>query len=101
VSALDVVVVLCVSGDVQCAAALNTAGGACQPGTIWSLGKGNNMLIVGLMQGALSHPFFDPVLTGQGIAQKEVKQAVMSWGVLLLGPGSGVPCGAGGVAFTR
>jgi hypothetical protein len=25
-----------------------------------------DMLIVGLLQGALSYPFFDPVLTGNG-----------------------------------
>jgi hypothetical protein len=33
---------------------------------MWSLEGGMDMLIVGLLQGALSYPFFDPVLTGEG-----------------------------------
>jgi hypothetical protein len=41
------------------------AGGAWAPRTMWSLEGGMDMLIVGLLQGALSYPFFDPVLTGK------------------------------------
>jgi hypothetical protein len=41
------------------------AGGAWKPRTMWSLEGGMDMLIVGLLQGALSYPFFDPVLTGE------------------------------------
>jgi hypothetical protein len=33
-----------------------------------SLKGGMDMLIVGLLQGALSYPFFDPVLTGERLA---------------------------------
>jgi hypothetical protein len=43
----------------------NAAGGAWQPRNVWSLEGGMDMLIVGLLQGALSYPFFDPVLTGE------------------------------------
>jgi hypothetical protein len=32
---------------------------------MWSLEGGMDMLLVGLLQGALSYPFFDPVLTGE------------------------------------
>eukprot|EP00879_Flechtneria_rotunda_P010733 GHRR01011215.1.p1 GENE.GHRR01011215.1~~GHRR01011215.1.p1 ORF type:complete len:596 (+),score=197.04 GHRR01011215.1:814-2601(+) len=39
------------------------AGGTWQPRNMWSLEGGLDMLIVGLLQGALSYPFFDPVLT--------------------------------------
>ncbi|KAF6258847.1 hypothetical protein COO60DRAFT_1622110 [Scenedesmus sp. NREL 46B-D3] len=39
------------------------AGGAWQPRSMWSLAGGMDMLLVGLLQGFLSYPFFDPVLT--------------------------------------
>lgn len=32
---------------------------------MWTLEGGRDLVIVGLMQGALSYPFFDPVLTGK------------------------------------
>ncbi|WIA39872.1 hypothetical protein OEZ86_013316 [Tetradesmus obliquus] len=48
-----------VSQQPPCAA----AGGAWAPRSMWSLEGGMDMLIVGLLQGALSYPFFDPVLT--------------------------------------
>jgi hypothetical protein len=40
------------------------AGGSWSPRGMWTLEGGMDMLLVGLMQGALSYPFFDPVLTG-------------------------------------
>jgi hypothetical protein len=35
-----------------------------------------DMLIVGLLQGALSYPFCDPVLTGERMSLNMVKHAV-------------------------
>lgn len=49
-----------VSQSPPCAA----AGGSWFPRNMWSLEGGMDMLVVGLLQGALSYPFFDPVLTG-------------------------------------
>jgi hypothetical protein len=40
------------------------AGGAWSPRPRWTLEGGLDLLVVGLLQGALSYPFFDPVLTG-------------------------------------
>eukprot|EP00878_Enallax_costatus_P010689 GHUV01011165.1.p1 GENE.GHUV01011165.1~~GHUV01011165.1.p1 ORF type:complete len:509 (+),score=97.58 GHUV01011165.1:266-1792(+) len=39
------------------------AGGSWSPRAMWSLENGMDLLIVGLLQGALSYPYFDPVLT--------------------------------------
>lgn len=48
-----------VSQSPPCAA----AGGSWSPRGMWTLEGGIDMIVVGLLQGALSYPFFDPVLT--------------------------------------
>lgn len=43
----------------------SAAGGSWSPRAMWSLEGGMDLLIVGLLQGGLSYPYFDPVLTGK------------------------------------
>lgn len=70
-----------VSQQPSCAA----AGGSWSPRTMWSLEGGLDMLCVGLLQGALSYPFFDPVLTGDHAKRRTCMFAVAATGPCLRG----------------
>ncbi|EIE27477.1 hypothetical protein COCSUDRAFT_64250 [Coccomyxa subellipsoidea C-169] len=45
-------------------------GGQWEPAKMWSLKGGVDLLIVALLQGCLSYPFFDPVLTDRAFLAK-------------------------------
>jgi hypothetical protein len=43
------------------------------------------MLIVGLLQGALSYPFFDPVLTGERARRQSLERCGWYGGAIVVG----------------